>query len=94
MFESDLVQNVSAVGVPSERLGEEVAVWVVPTGKGEALGTDAFSEAIKGFVRDRAAHYKVPRYVLSVRESDIPLTVSGKIKKFVMKERTVDLLGL
>lgn len=94
LFQSPLIQNVSAVGVPSERYGEEVAVWCVPTSEGARLDEHEFSEAIKAFVADRVARYKIPSHVLIVAESDIPMTVSGKVKKFEMRDRTIELLKL
>jgi fatty-acyl-CoA synthase len=52
----------------------------------------ANDEEIKAFCRDQIAHYKVPRYVKFV--DAFPMTVTGKIQKFVMREETIAELGL
>ena len=104
---SPLVSSVLAVGVPSPLYGEEVCVWAVPSAAGVALvaaadaaeggsgsGTGALREALRAHVRAHAARYKVPAHVLLVAEEDIPMTVSGKPQKFLMRERSVAMLGL
>ena len=57
-----------------------------------APGTSANGEEIKAFCRDQIAHYKVPRYVKFVDE--FPMTVTGKIQKYIMRERMISELGL
>ena len=52
----------------------------------------ATEDEIKAFCREQIAHYKVPRYVKFVDE--FPMTVTGKIQKFIMRERTINELGL
>jgi fatty-acyl-CoA synthase len=74
------IAEVSVFGVPSEKFGEEVCAWVQAKG-GEALTEDA----IKDYCKGKIAHYKVPRYIRLVDE--FPMTVTGKIQKFVMRER-------
>ena len=70
-----------------ERLGEELAAWVIPRA-GAAL-TDA---ALREFCRGRIAHFKVPRYVKLV--DAFPMTVTGKVQKFKMREESIAELGL
>ncbi|MGW0805857.1 AMP-binding protein [Nonomuraea sp. NPDC002799] len=82
------VADVQVIGVPDERYGEEVMAWVVMRPGAEPLT----AERVREFCSDRLAHYKIPRYV-HVTES-FPLTVTGKIRKVEMRERSVDLLGL
>jgi fatty-acyl-CoA synthase len=81
------VQDVQVIGVPDEKLGEEVMAWVVlkPGQKVEA-------EDIREYCRGRIAHYKVPRYVKFT--DGFPMTVTGKIQKFKMRETAVEELGL
>ena len=81
------VADVAVVGVPDERFGEELCVWVRL-----AAGESANEEEIRAFCRGRIAHYKVPRYVRFVDE--LPMTVTGKVQKFVIRERMVAELGL
>src|SRR4051794_26589367 len=81
------VADVQVIGVPDERYGEELCAWV-RVREGAALEEDA----VRGFCRGRLAHYKVPRYVVFVDE--FPMTVTGKVQKFLMREESVRRLGL
>ena len=81
------VADVQVIGVPDERYGEEVMAWVLPR-----PDTSIDPEEIREFCRGRIAHYKVPRYVKLTDE--FPMTVTGKIQKFRMREMAVDELGL
>ena len=74
--------------MPDERYGEELCAWVRLRAGAEALDADA----VRAFCAGRLAHYKVPRYVLVVDE--FPMTVTGKVQKFVMREQAVERLGL
>ncbi|HET8614629.1 MAG TPA: AMP-binding protein [Actinomycetales bacterium] len=82
------VADVSVVGVPDERYGEELMAWVVMK-PGALPLTD---EAVRAFCEGKIAHYKVPRYVHVV--DSFPMTVTGKIRKVEMREAAVELLGL
>jgi fatty-acyl-CoA synthase len=81
------VVDVQVVGVPDPRLGEEVCAWVKLQG-----GSNVDEEEIREFCRAHLAHYKVPRHVIFVEE--FPQTVTGKVQKFKMREKTVASLGL
>jgi fatty-acyl-CoA synthase len=87
LFRHPQVAAVQVFGVPDERYGEELCAWIV-TKPGQVCTEDA----IRAFCRDNIAHYKVPRYVRFVDE--IPVTVTGKPQKFVMREAMVRELGL
>jgi fatty-acyl-CoA synthase len=81
-------ENVyQVIGVPDDRYGEEICAWVKLR-----PGVAATEDEIKAFCREQIAHYKVPRYVKFVDE--FPMTVTGKIQKFIMRERTINELGL
>jgi len=56
------------------------------------LGSQVTEEQVRDFCRDSLAHYKVPRYVLFVE--DFPMTVTGKIQKYLMRDESVRSLGL
>ncbi len=75
------------IGVPDVKYGEELMAWV-KVREGASLTEDA----VKEYCRGRIAHYKVPRYVKFVDE--FPMTVTGKIQKFKMREQAVAELGL
>ena len=81
------VKDVSVIGVPDERYGEEICAWVILHD-----GAQVDEEAIKAYCRGTIAHYKVPRYVRFVTE--FPLTISGKVQKFKMREVSTAELGL
>jgi fatty-acyl-CoA synthase len=82
------VADVSVVGVPDERYGEELMAWVVMKPGAPALT----AESVQAFCAGKIAHYKVPRYVHVVEE--FPMTVTGKIRKVEMREAAVEILGL
>jgi fatty-acyl-CoA synthase len=73
--------------VPDPRFGEEVACWIVLK-----AGQQATEDEIRDFCRGQIAHYKIPRYVRFVTE--LPMTVTGKPQKFVMREAMARELGL
>jgi fatty-acyl-CoA synthase len=78
------VLDVQVVAAPSEKYGEEAAAFVIPR-----PGADITPEDVRDFCRGRIAWHKVPRYVALV--DSFPLTPSGKIKKFVLREEAVKL---
>jgi fatty-acyl-CoA synthase len=81
------IADVQVIGVPDERYGEELCAWVTLR-----PGTRATEEEIQQYCRSKLAHYKVPRYVLFV--PDFPMTVTGKVQKYRMREMSVQRLGL
>ncbi|MGC9435211.1 MAG: AMP-binding protein [Methanomicrobiales archaeon] len=81
------IDDAYVIGVPDSRYGEELMAWVRPV-PGDQLTADE----VLGYCRGRIAHYKIPRYVKFVE--DFPMTISGKIKKFEMKEISIQELGL
>ena len=82
------VVDAQVIGVPDEKYGEELMVWLRLRDGAEPLD----AAGVRAFCTDRLAHYKIPRYVLVVEE--FPMTVTGKIRKVEMRERSIDLLGL
>jgi fatty-acyl-CoA synthase len=81
------VADVQVIGVPDERYGEAVCAWVRPK-----AGTEITEDEIRGFCKGRIATYKIPRYVRIAEE--FPMTVTGKIQKFRMREISIRELGL
>jgi fatty-acyl-CoA synthase len=81
------VAEVQVFGVADPIRGEEIAAWIRLVESATAT-----TEEIRTYCRDRIAHYKVPRYVRFV--DDFPMTVTGKIQKFKMRETTEHELGL
>jgi fatty-acyl-CoA synthase len=87
LFRHPAVAQVQVFGVPDSKYGEEVCAWIVL--KPGAVATE---DSIRDFCRDQIAHYKVPRHVRFVGE--LPMTVTGKAQKFVMRRQMVEQLGL
>ena len=81
------IADVQVVGVPDPRLGEELCAWVRLV-----AGETCDEEEVRAFCRGRIAHYKIPLYVRFVDE--FPLTISGKVQKFVIRERMIRELNL
>jgi fatty-acyl-CoA synthase len=81
------VVDVQVIGVPDQRYGEEIMAWV-KVREGATLDADS----VRAFCSGRIAHYKVPRYVHVT--DDFPMTVTGKVQKFMMRESAIELLGL
>jgi fatty-acyl-CoA synthase len=87
LYSHSAIADVQVIGVPDAKYGEELCAWV-RLKDGEA----ATEDDVREFCRGRLAHFKVPRYVLFVDE--FPMTVTGKIQKFKMREMSVEQLGL
>jgi fatty-acyl-CoA synthase len=87
LYTHPAIRDVQVFGVPDERYGEELAAWVIVR-EGEALD----AEAVRAFCDGQIARYKIPRYVRVV--DAFPLTVTGKVQKFKMREREIEELGL
>jgi fatty-acyl-CoA synthase len=87
LYRHPKIQDVQVIGVPDPRYGEELCAWVRLRD-----GERASTEEIRAFCEGRIAHYKVPRYVKFV--DAFPMTVTGKIQKFLMREQMIAELGL
>jgi fatty-acyl-CoA synthase len=82
------IADVQVIGVPDEKYGEELCAWV----RMREGAPELTAVALREFCDGKLAHYKVPRYVQVVDE--FPMTVTGKIRKVEMRQRSVDLLHL
>jgi fatty-acyl-CoA synthase len=87
LFQHPKIEAAEVIGVPDEKYGEEVCAWI----KLHA-GETATEEDIREFCRERIAHFKIPRYILFVDE--FPMTITGKVQKYKMREEMVSKLGL
>jgi fatty-acyl-CoA synthase len=87
LFSHPAVAQVQVFGIADPKYGEDVAAWVVLK-----PGVTATTEELREYCRANIAHYKVPRHLRLVGE--IPMTVTGKPQKFVMRERMMAELGL
>src|SRR5436190_6447741 len=87
LYRHPKVQDVQVIGVPDPKYGEEICAWIKLR-----ENQSATPEEIREFCKGQIAHYKIPRYIEFV--GDFPMTITGKIQKFVMREQTIDKLGL
>jgi fatty-acyl-CoA synthase len=87
LYRHPKIQDVQIFGVADDRYGEELCAWI-RTRPGETLT----AEEVAAFCQGQIAHNKIPRYVEFVDE--FPMTVTGKIQKFIMRERVEARLGL
>ena len=86
-FKNPKVADVQVIGVPDDKYGEEVCAWI----KLKA-GETAEVEEMQEFCRGRISHYKIPRYIRFV--DTFPMTVTGKVQKFAMREQMKQELGV
>jgi len=87
LYRHPKVQDVQVVGLPDRKYGEELCAWIIPK-PGQQLGEDE----VRDFCKGQIAHYKVPKYIRFVEA--FPMTVTGKIQKFRIREQMSDELGL
>ena len=87
LYTNPKVSDVQVIGIPDLRFGEEVMAWVMLK-----PGETATEEEIKKFCSGQIAYYKGPRHIKFV--SEFPMTVTGKIQKFRMREMAIEELGL
>lgn len=87
LYRHPKVKEVQVFGVPDIRYGEEICAWIV-TPAGATLTEDE----VKTFCKDQISHYKVPRHIRF--KTELPMTVTGKPQKFLMRDEMVKELGL
>jgi fatty-acyl-CoA synthase len=81
------IEDIQVIGVPDEKYGEELCAWIRLR-----AGSELSAEEVKAYCTGKIAHYKVPRYVRFTDE--FPMTVTGKVQKFKMREVSIEELGL
>jgi fatty-acyl-CoA synthase len=87
LYAHPAIEDVQVIGVPDEKYGEELCAWVKLRPGQELTEVD-----VKEYCRGKIAHFKIPRYVRF--STDFPMTVTGKVQKFKMRETSVAELGL
>ena len=87
LYRHPKVADVQVVGIPDEKYGEELCAWIILR-----PGESASDEDIRDFCRDQIARHKIPRHIRFVES--FPMTVTGKVQKFVMRETMIKELGL
>ncbi|HUJ04675.1 MAG TPA: AMP-binding protein [Streptosporangiaceae bacterium] len=87
LYAHPAIEDVQVIGVPDLKYGEELCAWI-RLRSGQALT----AEQVRDYCQGKIAHYKIPRYVRFT--GDFPMTVTGKVQKFKMRETSVTELGL
>lgn len=82
LFQNPKIQEAAVFGIPDEKYGEAVVAWI-KLNEGETANADE----IRQYCNEQIAYYKVPKHIVIVDE--FPMTVTGKIQKFKMRERTI-----
>ena len=85
LFRHPKVSEVQVFGIPDEKYGEEICAWAIPK-----PGADLDAEELREFCKGQIAHFKIPRHIRIV--SELPMTVTGKPQKFIMREQMQALL--
>ena len=87
LYQYAAIADVQVFGVPDDQFGEEICAWIRLK-----PGMQPTEDDIRNFCRGRIAHYKIPRYIRFVDE--FPMTVTGKVQKFIMRRQVIEALGL
>ncbi len=87
LYAHPAIEDVQVIGVPDLKYGEELCAWI-RLRPGQELDADQVREYCQG----KIAHYKIPRYIRFT--TDFPMTVTGKVQKFKMRETSITELGL
>ena len=82
--DSPAIAEAAVFGVPDEFYGEEVVAWI-------QLHEELSEEDVRSFLKERVAHFKIPKYIEFVEE--FPMTVTGKVQKFKMREIALEKLA-
>ncbi|KAK3597466.1 hypothetical protein CHS0354_041885 [Potamilus streckersoni] len=87
LYKHPKIKDVQVIGVPDKRLGEEICAWIEL--KDDVTATD---EEIRDYCKDKISKFKIPRYIHFV--SEFPMTVTGKVQKYKIREEATKMLGL
>ncbi|MEZ5816978.1 MAG: AMP-binding protein [Hyphomicrobiaceae bacterium] len=87
LYRHPAIQDVQVFGVPDQRYGEELCAWIKVRS-----GANLDADEVTAFCQGQIAHYKIPRYIKIVDE--FPMTVTGKVQKFIMRQEMAEELGL
>ncbi|MGD0272811.1 MAG: AMP-binding protein [Gaiellaceae bacterium] len=87
LYSHPQVVDVQVIGIPDPKFGETICAWII-----RRQGAELDAKGVKDFCRGQIARYKIPRYVRFV--DSFPMTISGKIQKYKMRETEIEERGL
>lgn len=87
LYSHPAIVDVQVIGIPDPKFGESICAWVIPR-----QGAQIDAKSIKDFCREQIARYKIPRYFRFV--DSFPMTISGKVQKYKMRETEIEERGL
>ena len=87
LYSHPAIEDVQVIGVPDEKYGEELCAWIKLR-----PGQELTEDAVRQYCQGKIAHFKIPRYIRF--SADFPMTVTGKVQKFKMRETSIGELGL
>ena len=87
LYKHPKISEAQVIGVPDPRYGEEIMAWVKVK-----PGEQVTEEELKEYCKGKIAHNKIPRYLKVV--DSFPMTITGKIQKFLMRQKSTEELGL
>nr|WGD70374.1 AMP-binding protein [Bacillus subtilis] len=87
LYRHPAILDVQVVGVPDAKFGEEAATWI-KLKDGKSVSPDE----LKAYCKGKIARHKIPRYVIFT--DDYPMTASGKIQKYKLREKTIEMFNL
>ncbi len=86
LFTHPKIEDVQVIGVPDPKYGEEVCAWIKLHS-----GEEMTAGELRAFCQDQITHFKIPRYIKFV--DDFPMTVTGKVQKYLMREAMAEELA-
>jgi fatty-acyl-CoA synthase len=87
LYSHPAIVDVQVIGIPDPKFGEAICAWIIPR-----QGAQIDAKALKDFSRGQIARYKIPRYFRFV--DSFPMTISGKVQKYKMRETEIEERGL
>jgi fatty-acyl-CoA synthase len=87
LYAHPAIEDVQVIGVPDQKYGEELCAWVKLR-----PGQELTEDEVRQFCQGKIAHFKIPRYIRF--SAEFPMTVTGKVQKFKMRETSIAELGL
>ncbi|WP_462406759.1 AMP-binding protein [Gracilibacillus sp. Marseille-QA3620] len=85
LYQHPQIMDVQVIGVPDEKYGEELMAWIIPR-----EGHNLTAEVVRAYCEGKISRFKIPRYIEFIDE--YPMTASGKIQKYKLREKSAEIL--